>query len=175
VIVGMEPLEPGAASRRAARAARGLTLALGVALLQLLWPCFADPVAAQEVVIPNFWDPRAIPERPDTLPTRAIRFLTDDEFPPLHFAGPDGAPTGFSVELARAACETLGITCTVQVRRFDTLLDSLAQGQGDVIASGSPSRERCGGASSSRRATSAPPPASPRVATGPRPCRARAT
>jgi polar amino acid transport system substrate-binding protein len=107
-------------------------------LLQLLWPCFADPVAAQEVVIPNFWDPRAIPERPDTLPTRAIRFLTDDEFPPLHFAGPDGAPTGFSVELARAACETLGITCTVQVRRFDTLLDSLAQGQGDVIASGIP-------------------------------------
>lgn len=89
---------------------------------------------AQEVRIPNFWDPRAQLERPDLTGLRPIRFLVDDDFPPLHFSGLDGSPTGFSVELARAICERLTISCTIQVRRFDTLLDALADRQGDVVA-----------------------------------------
>jgi polar amino acid transport system substrate-binding protein len=93
---------------------------------------------AQGVAIPNFWDPRATLDRPDVPTTRTIRFLTDDEFPPLHFAGPDGNPTGFVVELARAVCERLSITCTVQARRFDTLLDALNERQGDVVAAAIP-------------------------------------
>ncbi|HEX2724389.1 MAG TPA: transporter substrate-binding domain-containing protein [Beijerinckiaceae bacterium] len=106
----------------------------------LLTAVAAHPAAAQGVAIPNFWDPRARLERPDLTGLRTVRFLTDDEFPPLHFAGPDGSPTGFSVELARAACERLAITCTIQARRFDTLLDSLAEGRGDVVAAAVPIR-----------------------------------
>jgi polar amino acid transport system substrate-binding protein len=94
--------------------------------------------SAQEVRIPNFWDPRARAERPDLTGLRTIRFLTDDEFPPLHFAAPDGAPTGFSVELARAACDRLGISCTIQARRFETLLDALRDRNGDVVAAAIP-------------------------------------
>jgi polar amino acid transport system substrate-binding protein len=91
------------------------------------------------VAIPNFWNPRSRGERIEAPQTgRAIRFLTDDEFPPLHFAGPDGTPTGFVVELARAVCERLSIACTVQARRFDTLLDALADRQGDVVAAAIP-------------------------------------
>ncbi len=93
---------------------------------------------AQGVAIPNFWDPKAQLERPDLGSLRTVRFLVDDDFPPLHFPGLDGTPTGFSVELARAACERLGLTCTVQVRRFDTLLDALADRQGDVVAAAIP-------------------------------------
>ena len=70
--------------------------------------------------------------------SRTIRFLTDDEFPPLHFAGADGNPTGFSVELARAACEKLGLTCTIQARRFESLLDALRDKQGDAVAAAVP-------------------------------------
>jgi polar amino acid transport system substrate-binding protein len=95
-------------------------------------------VQAQSVMIPNFWDPKAQLERPELPTSRTIRFLVDDDFPPLHFPGPDGTPTGFSVELARAACERLGLTCTVQVRRFDTLLDALGEKQGDVVAAAIP-------------------------------------
>ncbi|MFC4172611.1 transporter substrate-binding domain-containing protein [Microvirga sp. GCM10011540] len=95
-------------------------------------------VQAQGVAIPNFWDPRAQLERPDLAGTRTVRFLVDDDFPPLHFPGLDGNPTGFSVELARAACERLNLTCTIQVRRFDTLLDALADRQGDVVAAAIP-------------------------------------
>lgn len=90
------------------------------------------------MVIPNFWDPRGRPERPDLTGVRTVRFLTDDDYPPLHFAAPDGAPTGFAVELARAVCERLTLACTVQVRRFDTLLDALGENRGDVVAAAIP-------------------------------------
>lgn len=103
-------------------------------LVCLAW---AGAAAAQGVTIPNFWDPRARAERPD-LGARSLRFLTEDEFPPLHFAGPDGNPTGFSVELARAVCEKLALACTIQARRFDTLLDALADRGGDVVAAAVP-------------------------------------
>ncbi len=93
---------------------------------------------AQGVNVPNFWDSRALLERPDLPATRTIRFLVDDDFPPLHFPGLDGNPTGLSVELARAACERLSLTCTIQVRRFDTLLDALQERQGDVVAAAIP-------------------------------------
>ncbi|HVL72147.1 MAG TPA: transporter substrate-binding domain-containing protein [Beijerinckiaceae bacterium] len=109
---------------------------------RLLWAavalaCLAAPAAAQ-VSIPNFWDPNARFERPDLAGLRPIRFIVDDEFPPLTFPGPDGVPTGFSVELARAVCERLAITCTVQARRFDTLIESLAEARGDVLAAALP-------------------------------------
>jgi polar amino acid transport system substrate-binding protein len=94
--------------------------------------------AAAQVAVPNFWDPRTRTERPDLTGLRTIRFLVDDEFPPLQFPGPDGGPTGLTVELARAACEKLAIVCTVQVRRFDTLLDALADRSGDVVAAAIP-------------------------------------
>ncbi|MDJ1158001.1 transporter substrate-binding domain-containing protein [Chelatococcus sp. SYSU_G07232] len=94
--------------------------------------------AAAEVVVPNFWDPRARPEKPELSGLRVIRFLTEDDYPPLHFADPEGQPAGFSVDLARAACEALQITCTIQVRRFDTLLDALDEARGDVVAAAIP-------------------------------------
>ena len=106
--------------------------------LALIGSLSLGEVRAQDVSIPNFWGSRAQLERPDLGDMRTIRFLADDDFPPLHFAGLDGAPTGFSVELARAACERLAVTCTVQVRRFDTLLDALADRQGDVVAAAIP-------------------------------------
>ncbi len=94
--------------------------------------------AADPVSVPGFWDPRIRLERPDTSTLRVIRFLTDDEYPPLHFADTDGGLTGFSVELARAACERLAVACTIQARRFDTLVESLSQGRGDVLAAAIP-------------------------------------
>ena len=109
------------------------------ACLCLIFNGVPDSAArAQGVAIPNFWDPRARQERPDLTGLRTVRFMTDDEFPPLHFAGPDGSPTGFSVELARAACERLSITCTIQARRFNTLLDALGEGRGDVVVAAIP-------------------------------------
>jgi polar amino acid transport system substrate-binding protein len=90
------------------------------------------------VTIPFHGDPRVRVERPETPPPRTLRIVTDDEFPPLHFADPDGQPTGFSVELMRAICALRSIACTIQVRRFDLLLPALAAGEADVAAAAIP-------------------------------------
>jgi len=87
-----------------------------------------DPMA-----VPGFWDPRRRPERPDLSRITAIRFLTEIDYPPFDYAGPDGQPAGFNVDLARAICEEIKVNCTIQMRRFDTLLDTLNGNGGDAI------------------------------------------
>lgn len=102
----------------------------------MLLPCaatFAPPATAQEIFVPRFWDPNRRPEKPVLGRMTQIRFLTEDDYPPFHFRGPNGVPIGFNVDLARAICDELGLTCTVQVRRFDTLLAALDAGAGDAV------------------------------------------
>jgi polar amino acid transport system substrate-binding protein len=90
----------------------------------------AQPAAAGAV--PGFWDPRRRPERPDLTRLTQIRFMTEIDYPPFNYAGSDGNPAGFNVELARMICEELAVTCTVQMRRFDTLFDALNDNRGDA-------------------------------------------
>ena len=126
-------------------------LRLGVCIAGALLPAVfaAPPAAAQDsvaqqrsVAVPGFWDPRRRPERPDLSRLQTIRFLTETDYPPFDYAGPDGNPAGFNVDLARLLCDEIKVTCTIQARRFDTLLDALADNRGDaVIASIAPTAE----------------------------------
>jgi polar amino acid transport system substrate-binding protein len=84
------------------------------------------------VRVPGFWDPRRRPERPDLSRLSGIRFVTEIDYPPFNFAGPDGNPQGFNVELARMLCEQLKLACTVQMRRFETLIPALNANQADA-------------------------------------------
>jgi polar amino acid transport system substrate-binding protein len=83
--------------------------------------------------VPGFWDPRRRPERPDLSRIQSIRFLTELDYPPFDYAGPDGNPAGFNVDLARLLCDEIKTACTIQARRFDTLLDSLGDNRGDAV------------------------------------------
>ena len=85
------------------------------------------------MAVPGFWDPRRRPERPDLSRINIIRFLTETDYPPFNYAGPDGAPTGFNVDLARLICEEIKVACTVQMRRFDTLIGALNSNNGDAM------------------------------------------
>lgn len=85
------------------------------------------------LAVPGFWDPRRRPERPDLSRITVIRFLTETDYPPFNYAGPDGAPAGFNVDLARMICEEIKVQCTVQMRRFDTLIDGLNSNAGDAV------------------------------------------
>jgi polar amino acid transport system substrate-binding protein len=103
--------------------------AILLALLSLTGP----PASAADVAAPNFWDPHHLVPKPEMSDIRTIRFLTEDDYPPFHFTTPDGALSGFDVDLARALCEELKVTCTIQARRWDTLLDALDDKQGDAL------------------------------------------
>ncbi len=72
-------------------------------------------------------------ERPPLTGFGTLRFLADVRNVPLSFLDHQGQPTGFAVELARALCLELGLTCTVQLRSSDALEAGMSQRQGDVL------------------------------------------
>jgi polar amino acid transport system substrate-binding protein len=116
-----------------------LAILMGVVALAAL-VAGDEPVGAQApsqpnfqpATVPSFWDPRRRPERPDISRVNLVRFITEVDYPPFNYAGADGNPAGFNVDLARMICEELKVACTVQMRRFDTLIDSLNENRGDA-------------------------------------------
>src|SRR5918995_378542 len=108
----------------------GLTMLLAIVDAE---PGMAQPRGDAAAAVPGFWDPRRRPERPDLSRISIIRFLTEIDYPPFNYAGPGGNPAGFNVDLARAMCEELKVNCTIQMRRFDTLVDALAENRGDAV------------------------------------------
>lgn len=88
--------------------------------------------ASPDVFVPSFWDPRAQLEKPDLGNLQAIRFVTEDDYPPFGFTLPDGSLVGFDVDIARAICDELKVVCTVQVRRYDTIVPALKAGAADA-------------------------------------------
>lgn len=132
-------------------AVRGIVAGLAlVAVVETAWPQAHVPRAGEQrdqpaadapdtnpvrtpIDVPGFWDPRRRPERPDLSRLTVIRFLTETDYPPFNYAGPDGAPVGLNVDLARMICEEIKVACTVQMRRYDTLVDSLNANQGDAV------------------------------------------
>ena len=124
---------------RAALAQPGLWLGVLLAGTMLC----GDPARAQSIAkptqeaapqaVPGFWDPRRRPDRPDLSRLTVIRFLTETDYPPFNFTGPDGNPAGFNVDLARSLCDEIKVTCTIQMRRFETLLDAITSNRGDAI------------------------------------------
>ena len=105
-------------------------------LCLLLLLLLALPAAAQEVTVPNFWDPTVRQERPDAAEIGRIRFLTTEDFPPFNFLDRRGVLIGFNVDLARAICGVLKVECLIQYRPFDTLRSALLAGEGDAVIAG---------------------------------------
>jgi polar amino acid transport system substrate-binding protein len=121
---------PSTPTRRIARLA---------AFVLLLAPLFGDGQSRAELAgadpgvrVPGFWDPRRRPERPDLSRITVLRFLTEVDYPPFNFPGPDGHPQGFNVDLARMMCEEVKLACTMQMRRFETLVTALNANQADA-------------------------------------------
>lgn len=96
-------------------------------------PAVVVPPGGDPMTVPGFWDPRRRPERPDLTRVPGIRFLTGFDYPPFNYAGADGQPAGFNIDLARMICEEIKVPCTIQFRRFETLLEALAANGGDAI------------------------------------------
>lgn len=86
-------------------------------------------------MVPNYWDPKAVLDRPAQIPEK-IQFLASDNFPPFVFRDETGRLTGFNVDLARAICLELGSSCSLRIKEFDVLVEALVEEEGDAIISG---------------------------------------
>jgi polar amino acid transport system substrate-binding protein len=108
-------------------------LQLSFLMLALVVPQALLAGSGNGVFIPNFFDPHHRLEKPDMGAITSIRFVTEDDYPPFHFALSDGSLAGFDVDLARAICEALKVACTIQVRRFDLLAPALDANEADAL------------------------------------------
>jgi polar amino acid transport system substrate-binding protein len=117
-----------------------VTALAGSILAGLAGPALAQPhmpppreIAPAPSPYPGFWDPKRRPERPDLSRLAQIRFMTETDYPPFNYADKEGHPVGFNVDLARLICEELKVTCTIQMRRFDTLVPALNENRGEAV------------------------------------------
>lgn len=62
-----------------------------------------------------------------------LRFLTTSDFPPFNFYDEDGVLTGFNIDLARAICLELDVTCEIKVEAWENLLPALQRKEGDAV------------------------------------------
>jgi polar amino acid transport system substrate-binding protein len=93
---------------------------------------------AQNVLIPNFWDPNERFVKPDLTSKPRIKFLTTTDFPPFNFIDRKKRLSGFNVELARAICAELEVLskCQIQALPWDELEKAMAEGEGEAIIAG---------------------------------------
>ncbi len=96
---------------------------------------FAGAAAAENVTIPGFWDPKRRIEKPPAAGLM-VRFLTSPDYTPFNYLNGSGELVGFNVDLARALCKELEITCTIQARAWEALIPALRENLGDALISG---------------------------------------
>jgi polar amino acid transport system substrate-binding protein len=141
--LAMRPHKTLIANEISSRTPRATLAGLWLGALLALTVLWGSPAHAQNIAkptqeaapqaVPGFWDPRRRPDRPDLSRLTVIRFLTETDYPPFNFTGADGNPAGFNVDLARSLCDEIKVTCTIQMRRFETLLDAITSNRGDAI------------------------------------------
>ncbi len=73
---------------------------------------------------------------PNLAAVPSIRFLTTADFPPFNYRDKTGELVGFNVDLSRAVCADLAITCTIQAWPWEQAGRALEDGQGDALIAG---------------------------------------
>lgn len=94
------------------------------------------PGAATAQTLPYHADPSARDIVPNLTAVPSIRFLTTADFPPFNYRDASGELIGFNVDLARAICADLTITCTIQAWPWEQAPKALEDGQGDALIAG---------------------------------------
>src|SRR4029079_7236335 len=102
--------------------------------LALLLSALALPALGQ--ALPYHSDPSARDLVPNLAAVPSIRFLTTADFPPFNYRDKTGELIGFNVDLARALCADLTITCTIQAWPWEQAGKALEDGQGDALIAG---------------------------------------
>jgi polar amino acid transport system substrate-binding protein len=105
-------------------------------LVALAIPFLGLAGAAAGQSLPYHADPSARDLTPNLTAVPNIRFLTTADFPPFNYRDQTGELIGFNIDLARALCADLEITCTMQAWPWDQAAKALEDGQGDALIAG---------------------------------------
>lgn len=101
----------------------------------LCFGLFFSAISAAQV-LPNHLDPSVREPILDAAAVPTIRFLTTTDFPPFNFRDASGELIGFHVDLAKALCDELDISCTMQSWPWEQITDALTNNQGDALIGG---------------------------------------
>ena len=101
------------------------------------WLCLAAgmavPAAAQDDAQPApVTRDEIIGPKPDLSALTGLRFLTEGDYPPFNYFDDDGQLTGFNVDIARAICHELEVTCEVNATAWDNIVPSLKSREADA-------------------------------------------
>ncbi len=70
---------------------------------------------------------------PDISKLSRLRFITDNDYPPFNYLDESGNLVGFNVELARAICAELEVSCSVQALTWERMITAIEQDAADAI------------------------------------------
>lgn len=83
--------------------------------------------------------PAVAPQVPQPVPAPTpaaqppLRILTEGDYPPFNYRGPDGRLTGFDIDLARILCERMKRDCRFETHGWTSLIPLLQRGEGDAV------------------------------------------
>jgi polar amino acid transport system substrate-binding protein len=104
-------------------------------LVSIVLFCLLATASAGQA-IPNHVDPSAREAAPNLTALPSLRFLTTPDYPPFNYRDTSGELIGFNVDLARAVCTELKISCTIQAWPWEQAPRALADNQGDALIAG---------------------------------------
>jgi polar amino acid transport system substrate-binding protein len=111
--------------------------AASLALGWLLWLGMGGTAHAQELdgpaPSPSQWREEQLGPKPDWSWLVVLRFVTEADYPPFNYNDEDGILTGFNVDLARAICAELEVTCEVNAGEWSGLIRSVQAEEADAV------------------------------------------
>ncbi|MEJ2124141.1 MAG: transporter substrate-binding domain-containing protein [Alphaproteobacteria bacterium] len=111
-------------------------LLAGMAIFAGLAAMTASIAVAQDAspsVGSSTWRGQTTGPKPDWSWLTVMRFMTDTDYPPFNYRDEGGALTGFNVDLARAICKELEVTCKITPTAWSKHIPSLKKDKADAI------------------------------------------
>lgn len=63
-----------------------------------------------------------------------LRFITEADYPPFNYRDEEGILIGFNIDLAKAICTELEVTCEIKTASWENLIPALDSEEADVVA-----------------------------------------
>jgi polar amino acid transport system substrate-binding protein len=113
---------------------QSLSFAAMLALAALIGaPGSASAQVPPPAPLASQWREESLGPKPDWSWLVVLRFVTESDYPPFNYYDEDGTLTGFNIDLARAICAELAVTCEINPGDWDSLTKSVQAEQADAI------------------------------------------